>query len=126
LARLIASSIFSYGYTQTTGQVCVSVQRVFAHKTIASKLADGLADIASKFVVGDPVKSDTEVGPLIRHAETDRIEQWVNEGVASGAELICGGKRISDSCYACTVLYNPSEDAKVSQLEMTGGLRVPV
>jgi len=102
------------------GQVCVSVQRVFVHKSIAMKLAQDLADIAGKLVIGDPTLSETEVGPLIRHAETARIEEWVNEAVAKGAELLCGGKRLSESCYTCTVLYNPPHDANVSQLEIFG------
>ena len=45
---------------------------------------------------------------------------WVNEALAAGAELLTGGKRISDSCYECTILYNPTADSKVSQMEIFG------
>lgn len=102
------------------GQVCVSVQRVFAHKSIAMDLANKLAEMADRLVIGDPTLIETEVGPLIRPTETERIEQWVNEAIDSGAELLSGGNRISESCYRCTVLYNPSIKAKVSQLEIFG------
>ena len=47
-------------------------------------------------------------------------EEWVNEAVNAGAELLTGGKRISDSCYECTILYNPPPETKVSQLEIFG------
>ncbi|MDJ0758310.1 MAG: aldehyde dehydrogenase family protein [Woeseiaceae bacterium] len=102
------------------GQVCVSVQRVYAPAAIAEDLAKDLAAAADKLVVGAPEDPDTEVGPLIRTAEVDRIAEWVDEAVASGATLLSGGKRLSDTCYAPTVLLNPPEDAKVSQLEIFG------
>lgn len=102
------------------GQVCVSVQRIFAHENIAYQLAAGLASKAQHLIVGDPTQPETEVGPLIRHAEVDRIDEWVREAEAAGAKLLCGGKRISESCYAPTVLLNPPIDAKVSQLEVFG------
>ncbi len=102
------------------GQVCVSVQRVFVHESIARELAQRLADGAKLLKVGDPTLPDTEIGPLIRSREVDRVETWVNEAVEAGAEVLSGGHRISDSCYECTVLYNPSAEAKVSQMEIFG------
>ncbi len=102
------------------GQICVSVQRVFAHKSIAKDLANRLADAAKQLKVGDPILPETEVGPLIRHSEVNRVEEWVNEAVNAGAELLTGGKRISDSCYECTILFNPPPETKVSRLEIFG------
>ncbi|RMD96103.1 MAG: aldehyde dehydrogenase family protein [Deltaproteobacteria bacterium] len=102
------------------GQVCVSVQRVFAHRTIAEEVGDRLARAAEALRVGDPTLPDTEVGPLIRPAEVDRVESWVHEAVSGGGRLLCGGKRLSDTCHACTVLYDPPADAKVSRAEVFG------
>jgi acyl-CoA reductase-like NAD-dependent aldehyde dehydrogenase len=102
------------------GQVCVSVQRVFAHKSIAETLAERLAAAAAVQKIGDPTLADTEVGPLIRRREVDRVEEWVNEAVEAGANLLTGGKRLSDSTYECTVLVDPPASAKVSQLEIFG------
>ena len=102
------------------GQVCVSVQRVFVNEEIAEKLALLLAEGASKLIVGDQMNSHTEVGPLILPREVDRVEQWVNEAVEAGTKVLCGGKRISDSCYEPTVLFNPPMDSKVSTLEVFG------
>ena len=48
------------------------------------------------------------------------MASWVDEALANGAELLCGGKKISDSCYAPTVLLEPATEAKVSQLEIFG------
>ncbi len=103
-----------------SGQVCVSVQRVFAHRSIAESFATSLAAAAQQLKVGDPLDPETDLGPLIRHAETDRVQTWVSEAVSAGATLLCGGKKISDSCYEPTVLLNPPRDAKVSTQEVFG------
>ena len=102
------------------GQVCVSVQRVFVHETIARELAERLSTVGQAMKIGDPVLPDTEVGPLIRPAETERVEIWVNEAVENGAEVVCGGNRVGENCYACTVLYDPPAEAKVSRQEIFG------
>jgi len=102
------------------GQVCVSVQRVFVHESICDEVANQLAQMASKLVVGNQMDEKTEVGPLISPREVDRVEEWVNEAVGKGAVLLTGGKRISDTGYEPTVLLNPPKDAKVSTLEIFG------
>ncbi|MDH3533439.1 MAG: aldehyde dehydrogenase family protein, partial [Gammaproteobacteria bacterium] len=102
------------------GQVCVSVQRLFVPNADAAEFAGRLAGRAAELVVGPPEETRTEVGPLIRHAEVARVAAWVDEAVATGAELLCGGKQLAASCYAPTVLLNPSADAKVSTLEIFG------
>lgn len=102
------------------GQVCVSVQRIFAHASIARELATQLAEAAGRLRIGDPTRPDTEVGPLIRPAEVKRIGEWVDAAVAAGAELLAGGQPLSETTYACTVLYDPPADSRVSREEIFG------
>ncbi|MDP3857625.1 MAG: aldehyde dehydrogenase family protein [Stagnimonas sp.] len=101
------------------GQVCVSVQRVYADAAIAESLAQRLA-AADRLKVGDPTLPETEVGPLISPAEVQRVDAWVRRAVAAGAQLLCGGKPLSETCYAPTVLLDPPEDAEVSTQEVFG------
>ncbi len=112
--------LISKGGFYHAGQVCVSVQRVFAHRSIARELAERLAQAATALEVGDPTSPDTEVGPLIRPAEVERVGEWVREAVDQGGELLAGGEALSETCYAPTVLYDPPADAKVSTLEIFG------
>lgn len=107
------------GFTHA-GQVCVSVQRVYAHESLAKKLAEKMAEKAAKLIVGDPTDPKTEVGPMISQAECQRVADWVEEAVQRGAKLLCGGKKISESCYAPTVLWNPPEDVRISKEEVFG------
>ena len=102
------------------GQVCVSVQRVYAHASIARHLADRIADAGGNMKIGDPTLPETEIGPLIRPAETDRVDQWVQDAVNRGAELICGGSKLSETTYEATVLFNAPDDAIISCNEVFG------
>lgn len=99
------------------GQVCVSVQRVFVHESKKSEFLADFVGAVKELVTGDPLDTKTQVGPLITSREVDRIEDWVKE---SGAEVLCGGKRISQTLFEPTVLLNPREDAKVSRNEIFG------
>jgi len=102
------------------GQVCVSVQRVFVEKSIARSVAQKIAAVGNNMQVGDPTLADTDIGPIIRHSETNRISDWVEEAINAGAEKISGTGKISDSCYSPTVLFNPPADTSVSNREVFG------
>lgn len=102
------------------GQVCVSVQRIYVDEEIVVDFANVLADAASQLTVGDPTLATTEVGPLILPKEVDRVHAWVMEAVEGGAMILTGGKKLSDTTYAPTVLLNPPADAKVSTMEVFG------
>jgi acyl-CoA reductase-like NAD-dependent aldehyde dehydrogenase len=102
------------------GQVCVSVQRVFVHEDVAAQFTSRLVESAKQLKVGDPASRDTEVGPLIDPGEVDRVHTWVQEAVAGGAEVLCGGEKLSDTTYAATVVKNPPADAKLSRMEVFG------
>lgn len=102
------------------GQVCVSVQRVYVDRSIAAGFAARLAEAACKLKVGDPTLADTEVGPLIDVGEVRRLEDWVSRAVAGGATLLCGGQRLSETCFMPTVLLDPPADATVSTQEVFG------
>lgn len=116
----LAISGLAKGSFYHAGQVCVSVQRIFAHQSIARDVARKLSDVANTLIVGDPVSAKTEVGPLIRQGEVERVDSWVQEAINEGAELLSGGKTLDNNCYAPTVLYNPAAESKVSNAEIFG------
>ena len=102
------------------GQVCVSVQRIFAHTKIATRFATQLAMKAAGLKLGDPMNPETEVGPLIRPAEIDRVHEWVTEAVNGGGQLLTGGEKLSDTIYAPTVIFNAPEDCRLMTEEVFG------
>jgi acyl-CoA reductase-like NAD-dependent aldehyde dehydrogenase len=102
------------------GQVCVSVQRILTDRRIAEDVAARLAAGAEKLRVGDPCDEKTEVGPLIRAREVERVHEWVQEAVGGGGRLLCGGKVLDHNCYAPTVILDPPGDAVISRNEVFG------
>jgi len=83
-------------------------------------MVDKISSYAQQQNIGDPTLEATEVGPLIRPSEVQRIDSWVKEAISEGAECKVGGNVISETCYPCTVLSNPSLDSKVSNAEIFG------
>ena len=83
----------------------------------ASELA--VVEAAAALKAGDPHAEDTFLGPLITEAEAIRVERWVDEAVALGARVLCGGRR-DGAFYAATVLENVPRNASVSCKEVFG------
>ncbi len=102
------------------GQVCVSVQRVYAEKSFSHDLAVRLGNAGNKMIVGDPLDPLTEIGPLILPSEVNRVDDWVKEAITAGGTLISGGRKISETCYAPTVILDPPDYVHVSQNEIFG------
>ena len=104
---------------RNAGQVCVSVQRIYVHADLERAFLDRFATSVAALKVGDPILRETEVGPLIRPRETDRVLAWIEEAVVAGARLI-GGGRTNATTVVPSIIVNPPSDAKVSTLEVFG------
>jgi len=101
------------------GQVCVSVQRIFVHESLADDFTQRFAARVAALRTGDPILAETEVGPLILPRETERVQAWIDEAAAGGAKVL-GGGRMNAQTLIPAVLVNPPIDAKVSTLEVFG------
>jgi acyl-CoA reductase-like NAD-dependent aldehyde dehydrogenase len=103
------------------GQSCISIQRILVHEEIADAFTERLVANTEALRVGDPLDSETDVGPLITPGDRDRVKEWVDEAVASGAELLTGGDLVDEGrCLAPTLLGAPPHDAKVWCEEIFG------
>jgi len=103
------------------GQSCISIQRVLLHEEVADAFTERFVANAGALRVGDPLDPETDVGPLISPEDRDRVKEWVDEAVASGAELLTGGELVDEGrCLAPTVLGSPPREAKVWCEEVFG------
>ncbi|GAB3301558.1 aldehyde dehydrogenase family protein [Parasphingorhabdus pacifica] len=105
------------------GQSCISVQRVYVHRDIREDFTERLVKAVEAQATGSPTNEETRVGPLIEQAAAERVEQWVGEAVAAGAEVLAGGFR-DGATYAPTVLTEVPEDARISCEEAFGPVLV--
>jgi acyl-CoA reductase-like NAD-dependent aldehyde dehydrogenase len=108
-----AAERVAWGGFVYAGQTCISVQRVFVHESVYAEFAQKLLSRVAALRVGDPLDEDTDVGPLIDLAAAERVEEWIEEAVAKGAEVLAGGAR-SGALWEPTVLAGLQESMRVS------------
>src|SRR5579862_1360741 len=101
------------------GQSCISVQRVFVERRVFQSFLWKVVDVAAKMPSGNPADESTEIGPMIRLSEAERVESWVKEALESGAKLVTGGKR-HGSVVEPTILSGTQSGMKVRDEEVFG------
>ena len=74
-----------------SGQVCISVQRIYVHESIADAFLEKFAAATAKLRIGHPFEETTDISSLITEQEAVRVEAWIQEAVNQGARLVCGG-----------------------------------
>ncbi|MFH0808926.1 MAG: aldehyde dehydrogenase family protein [Pseudomonadota bacterium] len=114
LAR--AASRCAYGAFAFSGQVCISVQRIFIQESVFSRFCDLFLTEVAKLRPGDPFDEQTTIGPLIDERAAERTEGWINEAVAGGAMVLAGGQR-SGGYLPPTVLTGTLPGMKVNCCE---------
>jgi acyl-CoA reductase-like NAD-dependent aldehyde dehydrogenase len=118
-SKAAADKIKVAGYSHA-GQSCISTQRVYVQRSVASEFTDALAERVSSLVVGDPLSEDTDVSALISTGERDRVTSWVDEAVADGAKVAVGGRVGDDGVLVPTLLTDVTPEMKVCALEVFG------
>jgi acyl-CoA reductase-like NAD-dependent aldehyde dehydrogenase len=102
-----------------SGQICISVQRVYVHENIAPTFIDRLVATTQKLRIGHPYEESTDISSLIGEEQAIRVEEWIEEAQALGARVLTGGKR-ERATIEPTVLADVPREAKVSCQEAFG------
>ena len=114
-----AAERVAIGGTYQAGQSCIAVQRVFVQAGVRDDFVQRLVKHVEGMKMGDPLDESVDVGPLIDGGALDKVTQFVDEAVKSGAEVLTGGER-RDPFYAPTVLTRTTADMKVRCEEIFG------
>jgi acyl-CoA reductase-like NAD-dependent aldehyde dehydrogenase len=112
---LVARKIRKGGYT-LAGQVCISVQRVYAEADIADDLVAILAEEVNAIKYGDPLLPDTEMGPMIDRSALAKADSFCADAVRRGGRIITGGTR-TGNIFRPTVIVDVPEESLVIQEE---------
>ncbi|MGL5888489.1 MAG: aldehyde dehydrogenase family protein, partial [Bacteroidia bacterium] len=102
-----------------SGQICIHAQRIFIHKSIFNDFVTAFTDRAKSLRSGDPEIDGVDVSVMIDEPNAVRVENWVNEALAAGATLLCGGTR-EGAYYPPTVLTGTNTSMKVVCEEVFG------
>ena len=109
--RRTVTGAFTY-----SGQVCISVQRLFVHEDVWDEFMPRFVEATRNLRQGDPSDAATDIGPMVDEANAARTESWVDEAVAAGARVLAGGTR-DGTFFAPTILADVPRTAKVCTSE---------
>ncbi|TDD53269.1 aldehyde dehydrogenase family protein [Nonomuraea terrae] len=104
-----------------SGQSCISVQRVYVHRTRFEAFAESLTAEVKALVVGDPLDPGTDVGSMVDDDAAERVVSWTAEAAGQGARVATGGTR-EGAVMAPTVVLAPPAEARVVREEVFGAL----
>lgn len=108
-----------FGAFYQSGQSCIGVQRILIHADIYGRFRDMLVAKTKTLVAGDPKDRNTFIGPMISEGEATRLDNWIQEAIAKGAKLLCGGKR-DGAMLEATLLDNVDRNTKLNIEEAFG------
>src|SRR5215469_13414600 len=99
------------------GQSCISVQRIYVHRSVFDGFVELLVSGVKKLKTGDPADELTDIVPMIRPSDAERLESWIHEAIAAGARVLTGGRR-HGRMVEPPVLVNTRHDMRVSCMEV--------
>jgi len=108
-----------FGAFYQSGQSCIGVQRILVHDAVYDAFKAKLVERTAKLIAGNPSDETTFIGPMIDVKEAARLDGWIQEAVAGGAKLLCGGQR-DGAMLAATLLEDVSRSAKLNTEEAFG------
>ncbi len=118
-----AVSRIVFGAFYQSGQSCIGVQRIIVHEFVYDSFKSALVEATSKLIAGDPKDEKTFIGPMISEREAERLDNWVQEAVAAGGSILCGGKR-EGAMLEATLLENVPKDQSICTEEAFGPVAV--
>jgi succinate-semialdehyde dehydrogenase/glutarate-semialdehyde dehydrogenase len=104
------------------GQSCISAKRFIVEEPVAEAFTTKLKAAVESLVIGDPTDPKTDVGPLVNARAVEEIDKQVQDSIAKGAKLVCGGRRLEGkgSFYSPAVLTGIKKDMPVFAEEVFG------
>jgi acyl-CoA reductase-like NAD-dependent aldehyde dehydrogenase len=114
-----------WGGFANAGQTCSGIERVYVLSSVADRFIGEVVAGARRLRVGDPMSWDTEVGPMISHEQREIVRELVDDAVAAGATLHCGGPvdpppGLDGAWYAPAVLTGVTHDMRIMREEIFG------
>ncbi|MCH7759549.1 aldehyde dehydrogenase [Patescibacteria group bacterium] len=105
------------------GQICCALKRLIVHQDVYDQVVKRVTDQVKSMKIGDPLKQDTFVGPLVAKRQLILLEEQIKDAVDKGAKVKCGGHRpegLEGAYYSPTVLTDVTKNMKVYYEEVFG------
>ena len=102
----------TFGAFVNSGQVCISLQRIYVNEKVYDEFATYMAQETGTLKVGSPYEDDTFMGPLIDEESKSRAKTWIASAKNEGAEVIAGGEEVN-GLFPPTVMADVTDDMKI-------------
>lgn len=99
-----------------SGQVCISLQRIYVHESIYDQFTEAFVEETKKLKLGDPLDPATDLSAMINPKEVERIKEWIEEAKMQGAKVATGAE-FTERTMTPTVMVNVTPDMKIMCLE---------
>ena len=109
----LAAARCAFGAFYNSGQVCISLQRIYVNAEVYGEFATLIAEETAKLKVGSPYEDDTFMGPLIDAESKERALNWIASAKAEGARVIVGGEETDEGLFPPTVMADVTDDMKI-------------
>ena len=119
----LAAKKTAFGAFVYSGQVCISVQRVYVHSSKFDNFLEKLIQETKSYKTGNPLDEIVTFGPMIDRKNAERIESWVDQAVKNGAKIITGGHR-DGAYYPPTILTEVDPKLPVACNEAFGPILI--
>lgn len=107
-----AAAKCAFGAFYNSGQVCISLQRIYVHEEIYEEFAELISAETAKLKVGSPYEEETFMGPLIDEESRHRAKSWVASAKNEGAAVAAGGEEV-DGIFPPTVMTGVTDEMKI-------------
>ncbi len=112
------------------GEICLAGSRLLVQASIYKQFLEKFTAAVRNIKVGDPLSEETNMGALVSQSHLETVDEYVRIGLAEGAKLACGGKRVegleTGNFYEPTVLYDVDNKMRVAQEEIFGPVLVVI
>ncbi|AVX09527.1 aldehyde dehydrogenase [Priestia aryabhattai] len=112
------------------GEICLAGSRLLVQESIYKQFLEKFTAEVKNIKVGDPLSEETNMGALVSQSHLETVDEYVRIGLAEGAKLACGGKRVegleTGNFYEPTVLYDVDNKMRVAQEEIFGPVLVVI
>ena len=108
----LAAKRCAFGAFYNSGQVCISLQRIYVNEEVYETFSELIAQETSLLKVGSPYDEDTFMGPLIDDESKNRAKRWIASAQNEGAKIVSGGKE-KNGIFAPTVMADVTDEMKI-------------
>ncbi|MFL5801454.1 MAG: aldehyde dehydrogenase family protein [Roseiflexaceae bacterium] len=115
-----------WGAFGTSGQRCTATSRLIAHRAVVGELTERLGERAERLIIGNGLDERSQMGPSINQGQLETVMEYVRVGQSEGAQLIVGGRRLTDGTFAHGFFHQPTifgdvrRDMRIAQEEIFG------